>query len=73
MKLFYKILIIYLLLIISLFIIGKFYDGSVRYPCQEQENWQNPECIPPVCYVEGSCTKDLFPQEMWKELGIPSE
>jgi hypothetical protein len=36
------------------------YDGTYRYPCMDPENWKKPECNPPICVVEGSCTKDLI-------------
>ena len=38
------------------------YQGWVRYPCQEFENWQKPECQPPQCEAIGQCTKDLLPE-----------
>lgn len=43
------------------------YDGSVRYPCQEFENWEKPECVPPQCEATGVCTKDLLPPEVFEE------
>jgi hypothetical protein len=36
------------------------YDGGYRYPCQDPENWGNEECVPPVCEVDGACTKTLL-------------
>ena len=30
-----------------------------RYPCQDPSNWEKPECKPPVCIADGTCTKDL--------------
>jgi hypothetical protein len=36
------------------------YQGWVRYPCQEYENWEKAECQPPECESLGLCTKDLF-------------
>jgi hypothetical protein len=36
------------------------YQGWVRYPCQEFENWEKAECQPPQCEPLGLCTKDLF-------------
>jgi hypothetical protein len=39
------------------------YQGWVRYPCQEYENWQKAECNPPQCTATGTCTKDLIPME----------
>ena len=38
------------------------YQGWVRYPCQEYENWDKPECNPPQCLSTGTCTKDIFPE-----------
>jgi hypothetical protein len=38
------------------------YQGWVRYPCQEYENWENAECQPPQCEAIGQCTKDLLPE-----------
>lgn len=31
-----------------------------RYPCQDPENWELPECNPPICEATGACTKDLI-------------
>lgn len=36
------------------------YDGKYRYPCQDPENWESPECQPPVCKVDGACTETLL-------------
>jgi hypothetical protein len=36
------------------------YDGGYRYPCQDPENWENEECNPPICKVNGACTEDLL-------------
>ena len=38
------------------------YQGWMRYPCQEFENWEKPECNPPECIAYGQCTKDLLPE-----------
>jgi hypothetical protein len=38
------------------------YQGWMRYPCQEFENWEKPECNPPQCLAVGQCTKDLLPE-----------
>ena len=43
------------------------YDGTVRYPCQEFENWEKPECNPPQCEATGTCTKDLLPPEVFTD------
>jgi predicted small lipoprotein YifL len=49
-----------LALILSLGLAGCGYDGWVRYPCQEHENWENKECQKPQCKVTGTCTEDLI-------------
>ena len=36
------------------------YDGGYRYSCQDPENWDNKECQPPICEVDGNCTKYLL-------------
>ena len=36
------------------------YNGNFRYPCQEPQNWEKVECVPPVCEASGTCTKDLI-------------
>lgn len=36
------------------------YDGHYRYECQDPENWQNDECYPPQCLVDGMCTENLL-------------
>lgn len=48
-------------LLIGLSLTGCTYDGWVRYPCQEFENWEKPECNPPQCEVTGTCSDDLLP------------
>jgi len=40
------------------------YQGWMRYPCQEFENWEKPECNPPQCLAVGQCTKDLLPESV---------
>jgi hypothetical protein len=36
------------------------YDGGYRYSCQDPENWEAPECNPPLCNVDGNCTEALL-------------
>ena len=36
------------------------YDGQFRYPCQDPNNWETPECQPPNCEAFGICTKDVM-------------
>jgi predicted small lipoprotein YifL len=43
------------------------YDGSIRYPCQEVENWKEQMCQSPYCDVTGTCPRDLLPDLFDKE------
>jgi hypothetical protein len=40
------------------------YDGWVRYPCQEFENWQKPECNPPSVLVRESALKTYLEKKL---------
>lgn len=31
-----------------------------RYPCQDPDNWESPDCQPPRCEAFGICTKDVM-------------
>lgn len=42
------------------------YDGKYRYECQDPANWKADECNPPICKVDGTCTKDLIGFD-WEE------
>jgi len=35
-------------------------DGHYRYPCQDPANWENEECNPPLCDVNGTCWYTLI-------------
>lgn len=48
-----------LVIIGALLLAGCGYDGGYRYPCQDPANWESEECNPPICKVDGACTKDL--------------
>ena len=37
-------------------------DGHYRYPCQDPANWENEECNPPICEVNGACWYTLVGQ-----------
>ena len=52
------------LVIIASTLSGCGYQGWMRYPCQEFENWQKAECNPPQCLAVGQCTKDLIPDSV---------
>ena len=45
---------------LSLILAGCGYDGHYRYECQDPENWNNAECHPPICLVDGMCTENLI-------------
>jgi hypothetical protein len=47
-------------LMAGLFITSCGYEGNFRYKCQDPENWELPECLPPICKVSGTCTEDLI-------------
>ena len=44
--------------IVAIFVISK--DGFYRYPCQNPDNWANPECLPPICTAKKQCPDDLL-------------
>ena len=35
-------------------------DGGYRYSCQDPNNWENEECNPPICEVNGHCWYTLI-------------
>ena len=37
------------------------YDGDYRYPCQDPDEWDSPDCQSPRCDVWGACPEDLVP------------
>lgn len=47
------------------------YDGSYRYSCQDPENWETKECEPPICEVDGNCTKTLLGWDPTEETIAP--
>ena len=49
-----------LFFLITLLLVGCGYDGRYRYECQDPENWEAEECNPPLCLVDGMCTKTLL-------------
>ena len=52
------------------------YNGSYRYSCQDPENWGTKECEPPLCKVDGNCTKTLLgwdPTETTVEVTVQIE
>lgn len=45
---------------LALIVSGCGYDGHYRYECQDPEKWTDKECNPPMCRVDGACSKDLI-------------
>jgi hypothetical protein len=39
-------------------------DGHFRYPCQDPQNFGKAECNPPLCELNGECTKDLINKDL---------
>ena len=35
-------------------------DDRYRYPCQDPDNFGKPECTPPACEADGTCTEFLI-------------
>jgi hypothetical protein len=50
-----------ILLVLALLLTGCGYDGTIRYSCQEPDNWSSKECQSPYCDVTGTCPRDLVP------------
>lgn len=60
----------------TLLLAGCGYDGHYRYECQDPANWDAEECNPPICEVDGACTKTLIgfdPSETTIESTVPTE
>ena len=35
-------------------------EQAYRYPCQNPENWDKPECQKPICEVNRDCPEYIF-------------
>ena len=55
-----KITKVFLTVFLLLTISACGYNGKYRYSCQDPENWEKEECNPPICEVDGACTKTLL-------------
>ncbi len=44
----------------SLVSAGCGYEGHYRYECQDPANWEDSDCNPPACLVDGICTETLI-------------
>jgi len=52
--------------VLLLLLAGCGYQGHYRYECQDSVNWEKKECNPPLCKVDGACSKDLIGFD-WEE------
>ena len=48
------------ILIAALMLTACGWDGRYRYLCQDPQQWNAPECKPPLCIPSGTCTRDLL-------------
>lgn len=46
---------------------------NYRYPCQDPNNWNNPECKKPYCSANGTCPEDLSHYEKEKAQQVSSK
>ena len=44
-------------------------EDRFRYPCQDNKNWNKPECQRPTCAVTGTCPDQLVPAADFKPEG----
>lgn len=49
-----------ILFICALILTSCGYQGKYRYECQDPENWEAPECNPPICLVDNMCTEIIL-------------
>jgi hypothetical protein len=62
-----KLLVAGAILVLS----GCGYEGHYRYECQDPANWEDEECNPPVCLVDGMCTETLLGFDPKEQIEIP--
>lgn len=46
-------------------------EDRFRYPCQDNKNWNKPECQRPECALTGTCPDQLVKPEDMKEEAKP--
>lgn len=42
-------------------------EDRFRYKCQDPQNWQNPDCKPPICTATATCPEMLVKPEPEKK------
>ena len=55
----YKAAALPLAIIVLVIFMIVFSSDRYRYPCQDPENWNSPQCNPPLCEASSTCTKYL--------------
>ncbi len=51
------VIVILLALPVTLLLLSK---DTFRYPCQNPENWDTPQCQKPLCDVTRTCPEHVF-------------
>lgn len=64
------VIVILLALPVTLLILSK---DTFRYPCQNPENWDTPQCQKPLCDVTRTCPEHVFKGQRDPRLGPPPE
>ena len=42
-------------------------EDRFRYKCQDPQNWETPDCKPPICTATGTCPEQLITIEKEKK------
>lgn len=49
-----------ILVLSSLLLLAGCFEQQYRYPCQNPENWESPDCKKPICEVNRDCPEYVF-------------
>ncbi len=59
-----SLLNMYLYLPVAALLVGLYLvftaEDVYRYECQDPQNWEASQCVPPICLASGTCTSDLI-------------
>lgn len=53
--------------------LAAFGGDRFRYPCQDPNNWNSPQCQKPLCDVTRTCPEHVFKGQRDPRLGPPAE
>lgn len=53
--------------------LAAFGGDRFRYPCQDPNNWNSPQCQKPQCDVTRTCPEHVFKGQRDPRLGPPTE